>query len=122
MVYAHQKTSRPAVHIQKEYEKYKDKLSKPIVEEAKQYHSIRNICSLINIFLHKYSELHSKIDMFILHTYTQVKKEFGKESRQLFELLKTIHGDESNIYESLKTIEVESESYMNDKNMMPDDE
>jgi hypothetical protein len=58
MVYAHQKTSRPVVHIQKEYERYKDKLPKQISDEAKQYYSISNICSLIDIFVRKYSGLH----------------------------------------------------------------
>lgn len=60
--------------------------------------------------------------MFLLHTYMQVKKEFGKESKRLFALLRQIHGEDEQVQESLKTIEVESEAYVNDKNMMPDED
>ena len=97
-------------------------MPKPIVEEAKLYYSIRNICLLLELFLRKYHELHEKLDMFLLHTYMQVKKEFGKESKRLFDLLKTIHGDETQVEESLKMIEVQSETHGDDKNLPPPDE
>jgi hypothetical protein len=59
--------------------------------------------------------------MFLLHTYLQVKREFGKESKRLFDLLKQIHGNETQVQDSLKTIEVESE-VGNDKNVAPADD
>lgn len=74
MLYAHEKSTRPIVHLQKEYERARDRLSKPLVEEAKLYHSIGSICEMLALFLHKYRELHVKLDIFLLHTYVQVKR------------------------------------------------
>lgn len=56
-----------------------------------------------------------------MHTYLQIKKDVGKDSKLLFNLLKQIQGDESKVEESLKTIEVESSGNINDKNMEIDE-
>ena len=74
MLYAHEKTTRPVAHIQKEYDRNHEKMPKQLVEEAKLYHSIRHICQLLALFLRKYRQLHEKLDMFLLHTYLQVKR------------------------------------------------
>lgn len=54
MVYAHMKSTRPIAHLQKEYDKYKEKLPKSLIEEAKLYFSLKNIASLLGIFIKKY--------------------------------------------------------------------